>query len=115
MDWLKKRQVTSQIIPPINSGGCNGNTHLLLEIHKTTQLAWKRYKLAQAATKRMVMHTFKDYHHSLELQHDDNRNIAGYTAVELFDHLNEPLCPMGRCGGPDHSTAEDPLTRLRSK
>ena len=87
MDWLKKRQVTSQIIPPINPGGCNGNTNLLLEIHKTTQLAWKRYKLAQAATKRMVMHAFKDYHHSLKLQHDDNRDIAGYTAIELFDHL----------------------------
>ena len=35
----------------------------------------------------MVMHAFKDYHHSLELQHDDNGDIAGYTAVELFDHL----------------------------
>jgi hypothetical protein len=51
-DWLKKRQVTSQIIPPTNPGAYRGNTYILLEIHKTRQLAWKRYKLAQAATKK---------------------------------------------------------------
>jgi hypothetical protein len=51
-DWLKKRQVTSQIIPSTNPGAYGGNTHQLLEIHKAKQLAWKRYKLAQAATKK---------------------------------------------------------------
>ena len=86
-DWLKKRQVTSQIIPPTNPGTYGGNTHQLLEIHKTKQLAWKRYKLAQAATKKMIMHAFRDYHF-LELQ-DDNGDIVGYTALELFDHLME--------------------------
>jgi hypothetical protein len=84
-DWLKKRLVTSQIIPPTNPGSYTGNTHLLLESHKAQQLAWKRYKLAQAATKKMIMHAFKDYHF-LELQ-DDNGDIVGYTAIELFDHL----------------------------
>jgi hypothetical protein len=33
-DWLKKRQVTSQIIPPTNQGAYGGNTHQLLQIHK---------------------------------------------------------------------------------
>jgi hypothetical protein len=33
-DWLEKRQVTSQIIPPTNPGAYGGNTHQLLEIHK---------------------------------------------------------------------------------
>ncbi|OEU06340.1 hypothetical protein FRACYDRAFT_254914 [Fragilariopsis cylindrus CCMP1102] len=33
----------------------------------------------------MIMHAFKDYHF-LELQ-DDNGDIVGYTAMELFDHL----------------------------
>jgi len=84
-DWLKKRLVTSQIIPPTNPGSYTGNTHLLLESHKAQQLAWKRYKLAQAATKKMIFHAFKDYHF-LELQ-DDNGDIIGYTAIELFDHL----------------------------
>ena len=84
-DWLKKRQVTSQIIPPTNPGIYGGNTHQLLEIHKTATLAWRRYKLAQAATKKMIMHAFKDYHF-LELQ-DDNGDVVGYTAIELFDHL----------------------------
>jgi predicted component of type VI protein secretion system len=83
--WLKKRQVISQIIPPTNPGAYTGNTHLLLESHKAVQLAWKRYKLAQAATKKMIMHAFKDYHF-LELQ-DENGDIVGYTAIELFDHL----------------------------
>jgi hypothetical protein len=36
-DWLKKRQVTSQIIPPTIPGAYGGNTHQLLEIHKTSQ------------------------------------------------------------------------------
>jgi hypothetical protein len=82
---LKKRQVTSPITPPANPGVYAGNTHLLLEIHRKEQLAWKRYKLAQAATKKMIFHAFKDYHF-LELQ-DDNGDIIGYTAMELFDHL----------------------------
>jgi hypothetical protein len=56
-------------------------------IHKTKQLAWKRYKLAQAATKKMITHAFKERHyHFLELQ-DYNGDIVGYTAIELFDHL----------------------------
>jgi hypothetical protein len=84
-DWLKKRQVTSQIIPPTNPGTYGGNTHQLLKIHKAKQLAWTRYKLAQAATKKMIMHAFKDYHF-LELQ-DENGDIVRYTAIELFDHL----------------------------
>ena len=84
-DWLKKRQVTSQIIPPTNPGAYDGTTHLKLEVHRAAQLAWKRYKLAQAASKKMIMHAFKDYHF-LELQ-DDNGDIVGYTSIELFDHL----------------------------
>ena len=84
-DWLKKKGVSSQIIPPTNPGVYGGNTHQLLEIHKTANMAWRRYKLAQAATKKMIMHAFKDYHF-LELQ-DDNGDIVGYTAIELFDHL----------------------------
>ena len=84
-DWLKKRQVTSQIIPPTSPGVYGGHTYQLLEIHKASQLAWRRYKLAQAATKKMIMHAFKDYHF-LELQ-DDNGDIVGYIAIELFDHL----------------------------
>ena len=35
----------------------------------------------------MIMHAFRDYHF-LELQ-DDNGDIVGYTALELFDHLME--------------------------
>jgi hypothetical protein len=84
-EWLKKRQVTTEIIPPKNPGAYGGTTHQQLEIHKTSQLAWKRYKLAQAATKKMIMHAFKEYHF-LELQ-DENGDIVGYTAIELFDHL----------------------------
>jgi hypothetical protein len=86
-DWLKKRQVTSQIVPPTNPGAYGGTTHQLLEAHKAKQLAWKRYKLAQSATKKMIMHAFKDYHF-LELQ-DENGDIVGYSAIELFDHLME--------------------------
>ena len=33
----------------------------------------------------MIFHAFKDYHF-LKLQ-DDNGDIIGYTAIELFDHL----------------------------
>ena len=66
-DWLKKRQVTDEIIPPTNPGAYRGTTHNALEIHRGAQLAWKRYKLAQAATKKMIMHAFKDYHFHLEL------------------------------------------------
>jgi hypothetical protein len=33
----------------------------------------------------MIFHAFKEYHF-LELQ-DDNGDIVGYTAIELFDHL----------------------------
>jgi hypothetical protein len=84
-DWLKKRQVTSQIVQPTNPGAYGGTTYQLLEAHKAKQLAWKRYKLAQAATKKMIMHVFKDYQF-LELQ-DENGDIVGYTAIELFDHL----------------------------
>jgi hypothetical protein len=84
-DWLKKRQITSPITPPSNPGVYGGNTHMLLEIHRTEQLAWKRYKLAQAATKKMIFHAFK-YYHFLDLQ-DDNGDIIGYTAMQLFKHL----------------------------
>jgi hypothetical protein len=84
-DWLKKRQVTAPIRPPTNPGAYDGTTHLKLEVHRAAQLAWKRYKVAQAATKKMIMHAFKEYHF-LELQ-DDNGDVVGYTAIELFDHL----------------------------
>jgi hypothetical protein len=84
-DWLKKKQVTSQIIPPINPGEYDGTTHLKLEVHRAVQLAWKWYKIAQAATKKMIFHAFKEYHF-LKLQ-DENGNIIGYTALELFDYL----------------------------
>ena len=84
-NWLEKRQVTLQIIPPTSPRAYGGTTHNALEIHKAKQLAWKRYKFAQATTKKMIMHAFKDYHF-LELQ-DDNGDIMGYTASELFDHL----------------------------
>jgi hypothetical protein len=58
---------------------------LKLEVHRAAQLIWKQHKLAQAATKKMIVHAFKVYHF-LELQ-DDNGDIAGYTAIKLFDHL----------------------------
>jgi hypothetical protein len=38
-----------------------------------------------SSNKKMIMHGFKDYHF-LELQ-DENGDIVGYTAIELFDHL----------------------------
>jgi hypothetical protein len=84
-EWLKKRQVTASIVPLTNPGSYRGTTHQPLEAHKAKQLAWKRYKLAQAATKKMTMHAFKDYHF-LELQ-DENGDIVGYSTIELFDHL----------------------------
>jgi hypothetical protein len=34
----------------------------------------------------MIMHAFKHYYHFLELQ-DENGDIVGYNAIELFDHL----------------------------
>jgi hypothetical protein len=55
-DWLKKRQVTSQIVPPTNPGAYGGTTHQLLEAHKAKQLAWKRYKLAQAPLQPQSKH-----------------------------------------------------------
>ncbi|MGK3737586.1 MAG: hypothetical protein ACI90V_004431, partial [Bacillariaceae sp.] len=72
-DWLKKRQVTAPIHPPTNPGAYDGTTHLKLEVHRAAQLAWKRYKVARAATKKMIMHAFKEYHF-LELQ-DDNGDV----------------------------------------
>ena len=62
IDWLKKRQVTDAIVLPTNPGEYGGTTHNAHEIHKAKLLAWKRYKLLQAATKKMIMHAFKDYH-----------------------------------------------------
>jgi hypothetical protein len=84
-DWLKKRQVTAPITPPPNPGVYSGTTHLALEVHKTAILAHKRYKEAEAAAKKMLMHAFKE-HHFLELQ-DDNGDVIGYTARDLFEHL----------------------------
>ena len=84
-DWLKKRQVTNVIVPPPNPGVYGGTTHNALEVHRTANLAYKRYKEAEAAAKKMIMHAFKE-HHFLELQ-DDNGDIIGYTARELFAHL----------------------------
>jgi hypothetical protein len=84
-DWLKKRQVTAPITPAPNPGVYSGTTHLALEVHKTLILAHKRYKEAEAAAKKMLMHAFKE-HHFLELQ-DDNGDVIGYTARELFEHL----------------------------
>jgi hypothetical protein len=84
-NWLKKRQVTTTIVPAPNPGVYSGTTHNALEVHKTATLAHKRYKEAEAAAKKMLMHAFKE-HHFLELQ-DDNGDIIGYTAIELFEHL----------------------------
>jgi hypothetical protein len=87
-DWFKKRQVTTTIVPAPNPGVYYaGTTHLALEVHKTATLANNRYKEAEAeaAAKKMLMHAFKE-HHFLELQ-DDNGDIIGYTAIELFEHL----------------------------
>jgi hypothetical protein len=84
-DWLKKRQVTAPVVPPPNQGVYSGTTHNALEVHRTAILAYKRYKEAQAAAKKMIMHAFKE-HHFLELQ-DDNGDVVGYTARELFAHL----------------------------
>jgi hypothetical protein len=50
-EWIKKRQVTEPIVPPTNPGAYRGTTYQLLEAHQAKQLAWKRYKLAQGATK----------------------------------------------------------------
>jgi hypothetical protein len=63
----------------------SGTTHNALEVHRTAILAYKRYKEAQAAAKKMIMHAFKE-HHFLELQ-DENGDVIGYTALELFAHL----------------------------
>ena len=84
-DWLKKRQVTNLIVPPPPVGIYSGTTHNALEVHRTAMLAYKRYKEAQAAAKKMIMHAFKE-HHFLELQ-DENGDVIGYTAIELFEHL----------------------------
>jgi hypothetical protein len=84
-DWLKKRQVTNLIAPPPPPGVYGGTTHNALEVHRTAALAFKRYKEAQAAAKKMIMHAFKE-HHFLELQ-DENGDVIGYTALELFAHL----------------------------
>jgi hypothetical protein len=84
-DWLKKRQVTNLIAPPPPPGVYGGTTHNALEVHRTAVLAFKRYKEAQAAAKKMIMHAFKE-HHFLELQ-DENGDVIGYTALELFAHL----------------------------
>jgi hypothetical protein len=84
-DWLKKRQVTAPIAPPPPMGIYSGTTHNALEVHRTAILAYKRYKEAQAAAKKMIMHAFKE-HHFLELQ-DENGDVIGYTALELFAHL----------------------------
>ena len=92
-EWIKKRLVTAQITPPTQPGECLGTTHNAHEIHKAKLLAWKRYKLAQAATQKMIMHAFKDYHF-LELQ-DENGDVVGYTAMELFQHL------MDQCVRPE--------------
>jgi hypothetical protein len=85
-DWLKKQQVTSQlilpVIPPVNSGAHTPTA----SNPQDGAISMGRYKLAQAAAKKMIiMHTSKDYHF-LELQ-DDSRNVAGYTAIELLYHL----------------------------
>ena len=69
-DWLKKRQVTAIIVPPPNPGVYGGTTHNGLEVHRTANLAFKRYKEAQAAAKKMIIHAFKE-HHYLELQGDN--------------------------------------------
>jgi hypothetical protein len=83
--WLKKRQVTIPIVPPTNPGAYGGTTHNGLEVHRTAQPAWKRYKQAQTATKKILIYAFKE-HRFLELQ-DDNGDVVGYTAIELFEHL----------------------------
>ncbi len=54
-DWLKKRQVTTLIVPATNPGVYAGTTHLALEMHKTAILAHKRYKEAEAAAKKMLI------------------------------------------------------------
>jgi hypothetical protein len=51
----------------------------------------------------MIMHAFKDYHF-LELQ-DENGDIVGYTAIELFDHLMEQYVQA-------EDVAEDQVTAL---
>jgi hypothetical protein len=80
-DWLKKRQVTAPLVPSPNQGVYSGTTHNALEVHRTAILAYKRYKEAQVAAKKMIMHEFKE-HHFLELQ-DDNGDVIGYTALKL--------------------------------
>ena len=85
IEWLKKKGVTDVVKPPTNPGTYGGTSHNALEVHKAVVLAWKRYKEAQSATKTMIMYAFKP-HHFLELE-DDNGDIIGFTAIELFDHL----------------------------
>ena len=65
------------------------------------QLAWKRYKLAQAATKKMFMHALFKKDRFLELQ-DDNGDIVGYTTIELFGHQ------MDQYVQPEDVAAQDP-------
>ena len=85
VEWLKKKAVTDVVKPPTNPGTYGGTSHNALEVHKALALAWKRYKEAQSATKSMIMYAFKP-HHFLELE-DDNGDVIGFTAIELFDHL----------------------------
>jgi hypothetical protein len=85
VEWLKKKAVTDVVKPPTNPGTYSGTSHNALEVHKASVLAWKRYKEAQSATKTMIMYALKP-HHFLELE-DDNGDIIGFTAIELFDHL----------------------------
>ena len=82
------------------------HTHITGNPQDIPQLAWKRYKQAQAATKKIIMHAFNDYHF-LELQ-DDNGDIVRYTTIELFGHLMDQYVQPGRRGGTSHSTAKDP-------
>ena len=55
-DWLKKRQVTSQIIPPTSPGAYGGTTHNALKFHRAGQLAWKRYKVARPQQRKCWIH-----------------------------------------------------------
>ena len=52
-----------------NLGAYNGTKYLVLEIHRMLQLAWKRYKLAQAATKKMIMHIMEILSDTLQLSY----------------------------------------------
>ena len=72
------------------------------EVHRASKLAWNQYKLAEAATKKKIMHAFREYHF-LDLQ-DDNGDVVRYTSS------NGPVCSAIGCSRTNHRATKSPGT-----